>query len=179
MLNVPLAGPVNVEGLPTDRAAARVSETLATANLVRDGVVTVGLLLPAAQTGVPAGPIAVGDALQVTVFDLVGAGRRLVSLATVGADGQIELPLAGLVKVAGLTEAQADDAVQGPLPRPPHPARGQPSASCASPRRRPPTVASRPPAVPIDPTPSRPAHPAPASGRTFQPTELTRGARVT
>ena len=111
-LSVPLAGMVNVDGLTTDRAAAKVSQSLSDANLVRDGVVTIGLVQPAAETGLAAGPIRAGDALMVTVFDLVGPGRRLVSLAMVGTDGQIELPLAGPVKLEGLTEGQADAAVQ-------------------------------------------------------------------
>jgi protein involved in polysaccharide export with SLBB domain len=111
-ISVPLLGVVDVKDQTTDRAAARVSKAMADANLVRDGIVTIGLLQTAAESGVTPGPIKVGDPIQVTVFDLVGTGRRLVSLAIVGEDGQVELPIAGAIKLDGLTEAQADKAVQ-------------------------------------------------------------------
>lgn len=112
-LSVPIVGVVDVKDLTTDRAAMKVSRAMADMNLVRDGIVTLGLLQTAAQSGVSVDAIKPGDPVQVTVFDLVGQGRRLVSLAIVGDDGAIELPLAGPVKLEGLTEAQADKAVQG------------------------------------------------------------------
>lgn len=111
-ISVPLVGVVDVKDQTTDRAAARVSKAMADASLVRDGIVTIGLLQTAAEAGVEPGPFKVGDPVQITVFDLVGTGRRLVSLAIVGDDGQVELPLAGPIKFEGLTEAQADKAVQ-------------------------------------------------------------------
>jgi len=111
-LSVPLVGVVDVKNQTTDRAAARVSKAMSDMQLVRDGVVTIGLLQTAAETGVNTGPLKAGDPVQVTVFDLVGSGRRLVSFAMVGEDGQIELPLAGAIKFEGLTEAEADRAVQ-------------------------------------------------------------------
>lgn len=111
-LSVPLVGLVDVKDMTTDRAASRVSKAMADQQIARDAIVTVGLLQTAAETGVATGPFKPGDPVQVTVFDLVGTGRRLVSLAMVGDDGEIDLPLAGMVKLEGLTEPEADKAVQ-------------------------------------------------------------------
>ena len=111
-LSVPLVGVVDVKDQTTDRAAGRISKAMADLQIVRDGIVTIGLLQTASETGVASGAMKIGDPVQVTIFDLVGTGRRLVTFAMIGDDGMIELPLGGAVKLDGLTESEADQAVQ-------------------------------------------------------------------
>lgn len=111
-LPVPLVGPVPVKGLTSDRAAAAVSAAQAKANLQNDAIVVIGIVRSAAETRVKPAVIANGENLRITLFDITGPNDRLEVLAQTADDGTIVLPLVGALKLAGLTEMQADDAVR-------------------------------------------------------------------
>jgi protein involved in polysaccharide export with SLBB domain len=65
----------------------------------------------AVSADVTLGPIAAGDVLRLTVGELTEAWGESVKHVTVGAGGEVAVPLIGRVKVAGLTEAQATAAI--------------------------------------------------------------------
>ena len=55
--------------------------------------------------------ITAGDVVQITVNDLVGIGIETTKESRVNGIGNISLPLIDEVKVAGLTPAQAEQAI--------------------------------------------------------------------
>jgi protein involved in polysaccharide export with SLBB domain len=111
-LGLPWVGSIPVRGLTTDRAAGEIVGGLRRANVENNAIVTVGVLRSAGESKIRPGPIAQGDPLRITIFDLTGAGARTEVLAVVGGDGMVELPAAGEVKLEGLSESDADAAVK-------------------------------------------------------------------
>jgi protein involved in polysaccharide export with SLBB domain len=108
---MPRVGLIEVGGQTTDAAAARVSNAFEKAQLIRNGVCTIAIIETAAKTSVPAGPVGVGDTLRVSIADMVAPGAVTVIHAQVGRDGTVTIPLAGAVKVNGMSEADAAGAV--------------------------------------------------------------------
>jgi protein involved in polysaccharide export with SLBB domain len=112
--NVPMAlvGPVTLGGRTVAEAAAETARVYRKAHLVDDPEVSFTVIQPAAQSPPTLGPFAAGDTALVCVLGLVSPNSITNVHAQLAADGTIELPLAGSIKLAGLSESQAIDAVQ-------------------------------------------------------------------
>lgn len=110
--SLPHVGQVQVGGRTTDRAASAVSGAYRDAKLIENAVVTVGVLESGSAATVKPGPLNRGDRLRITIYGLVAQLQQPTTvLAMIGDDGSIELPVAGELKLAGLTEAEADKAI--------------------------------------------------------------------
>ena len=57
------------------------------------------------------GAVAAGEVLRVSLNDLVGPGVQTVRTVRVDDKGEVAMPLAGAVKVGGLSEAAAAGAI--------------------------------------------------------------------
>lgn len=110
---LPLLDEVKVAGLTNDAAGPLISKAYEAARIVskNSAPVTVAIIATAAQMPVKPGPLAAGDTVRITVFELTGPGRRTSMDCCVAADGTITLPHVGQVKVAGQGDADAGRAI--------------------------------------------------------------------
>ena len=107
----PLVGAVAVDGLSEAKAADAMAKALHDQNLVASAIVAVQRLESADQANVKLGPIAPGEVLRISITELAGPGVESVKTVTVADNGQIAMPLAGAIKLEGLTEADAARAI--------------------------------------------------------------------
>jgi protein involved in polysaccharide export with SLBB domain len=110
-VSLPAVGLLKIGGLTEGQAEEAVAKEYNAKQVIRHPVVAVRVAEPAARAKVKAGPLAKGDLLSVMVADLTAPGVMTPARLRVGQDGQVALPLAGLLKVEGLTEAEAAEAV--------------------------------------------------------------------
>ena len=111
-VKLPMIDEVAVAGQTNDAAGLPVAKAYKAAQIVSGPMtVTVAIIATAAQMPVKPGPLARGDTLRLTVFDLTGPGKRTDADCAIAADGTITAPLAGQVKVAGLSDGDASRAI--------------------------------------------------------------------
>ncbi|MGC4031714.1 MAG: polysaccharide biosynthesis/export family protein [Tepidisphaeraceae bacterium] len=110
-VTLPMLKPVAVAGLTNDAAGPPVAKAYEAAGMISGPVVTATIVATAAQMPVKPGPLAAGDTVRVSIFDLTGPGRRTEVDACVAADGSVTLPALGKLPLAGQTEATAARAI--------------------------------------------------------------------
>ena len=110
-LPIPLVGAPKVDGLSQIGAEQAIAKEYQNRGVLRDAIVGVRVIEPADASKLKPGHIAKGDLLALTVYDLMGPGKRSEFQARVGADGSVGFPLLGPVPVDGLSEAKAIDAI--------------------------------------------------------------------
>jgi protein involved in polysaccharide export with SLBB domain len=110
-LAVPLLGALDLEGLKEADAERAIAKEYETRGMIKDAVIGVRVVEPAARSGLKAGPIGKGDLLSVVAYDILGPGVRAEFEVRVGMDGAIGFPLVGAVPVEGLSEAKAVEAI--------------------------------------------------------------------
>jgi protein involved in polysaccharide export with SLBB domain len=110
-VGLPLIGTVTVDGLSEAKAVDAIVKALRDNNVAASAMVSVLRLESADRANVKIGPVAPGEVLRVSLMDLAGPGVETVKTAKVAANGQIAMPLAGAIKVDGLTEADAARAI--------------------------------------------------------------------
>ena len=107
--------PFRVAGMTPADAEVAIGKVYCDENIIQQPNVYVRRLQVAASSVVPTtGPSAtIGnfDLLRLAVWELEGPGTQTVRVTRVGGDGSIGLPMLGKLKVAGLTEAEAERAV--------------------------------------------------------------------
>jgi protein involved in polysaccharide export with SLBB domain len=107
---LPQLPPLKLAGLSTDVAAGRVSDAYRAAKVARSSVVSVAIRELGKRSPIKPGPIAVGDTVRLAVADLP-PNKLMVVQETVKDDGTIQVPQAGRITVASLSEADAVKAV--------------------------------------------------------------------
>jgi len=107
----PLVGTVAVDGLSEAKAADAMAKALHDQNLVASAIVAVRRLESADQANVKLGPVAPGEVLRISITELAGPGVESIKTVKVADNGQVAMPLAGAIKVEGLTEADAARAI--------------------------------------------------------------------
>jgi protein involved in polysaccharide export with SLBB domain len=110
-VGLPLIGTVTVDDLSEAKAVDAIVKALRDNNVAASAMVSVLRLESADRASVKLGPVAPGEVLRVTLMDLAGPGVETVKTVKVAANGQIAMPLAGAIKVDGLTEADAARAI--------------------------------------------------------------------
>jgi len=110
-LAIPLLGALDLEGSKEADAERAIAREYEKRGVIKDAVVGVRVVEPAARSRVKPGPIAKGDLLSVVAYDVLGPGVRAEFEVRVGPDGAIGFPLVGAVPVAGLSEAKVVDAI--------------------------------------------------------------------
>jgi protein involved in polysaccharide export with SLBB domain len=111
-ISLPLVGRIGVKDLSLPEAQRAVQKAYRDANLLQNAQVEVVRLESGKHPSLKSGPIAVGEAVEFEIADLEGPGKVSKQRLTVGEDGRVALPqLAKPVDVAGLTEAEAEQAI--------------------------------------------------------------------
>lgn len=110
-VSLPYVKKVKLSEMTTDRAAQVVSEAMKKGRVMPDAIVAIGIARTAAESQTKPGPIAIGDKLQITVFDLVAQGQRCTLYAQVAEDGTVVLPFAGAIKISDVSEADANEVI--------------------------------------------------------------------
>lgn len=112
-VKLPMVDEVAVAGQTNDAAGPLIAKAYEDAQIMSRGgtSVTVAIVAVAAQMPIKPGPLAAGDTVRVTIFELTGPGQRTEVDAAVAPDGTITMPIAGKVKIAGATDADAARAI--------------------------------------------------------------------
>jgi protein involved in polysaccharide export with SLBB domain len=106
------AGPVHVAGLGRSAAESAIADQLQSRQILAHPVVHVWRKQSATSPLAPHGPIAPGDLIHLAVRDLTAANVTTTADRRVSEAGELELPLISTpLKVAGMTDSQAADAV--------------------------------------------------------------------
>jgi protein involved in polysaccharide export with SLBB domain len=106
------AGPIHVAGLGRTAAESAIAEQLQSRQILAHPVVHVWRRQPASSPLAPHGPIAPGDLMHLAVRDLTGPNVTTTIDHRVSEAGELEVPLITTpVKIAGMTDSQAADAV--------------------------------------------------------------------
>jgi protein involved in polysaccharide export with SLBB domain len=110
-VSLPMVGAVDLNGQTTDAAGTVLSKAYQSKQVIANGIVTVAIRERGVDSAVKPGPAGPGDTFQISIGELTGPGSVTTLHAQIAPDGTIELPLAGKLKVAGLTDAEIDVAV--------------------------------------------------------------------
>ena len=110
-IGVPLLGAVSVGGLTVGKAEETIARLFRDRSFIPNAGITVERAQAGADNVVRTGPLATGDFLRVRVLELLGPGRESVKNVQVDERGEVHPPHLKGVKVAGLTEAAAADAI--------------------------------------------------------------------
>ena len=106
-----MVGPVAVGGLTRSAAEAAVVEAFRVKQIAAKPAVRIFRRQTGGSPGAPSGPIRAGDLLHVVVRDVVGPNTTSVVDRRVGESGELNLPLAGPLKVVGLTDPQVAELI--------------------------------------------------------------------
>jgi protein involved in polysaccharide export with SLBB domain len=110
-ITVPVAGDLKVSGLTLAAAENAINRALRETRVIAHPAVSIDRHERAAAASVAPGPVAAGDVLRVSIWEIAGPGVETVRTLHVSAAGEVGLPLLGQTKLAGLTEAAAEAAV--------------------------------------------------------------------
>ena len=110
-IRLPWIARVKLAGQTTDLAAATIAKAYHDGKVEGEAIVTVAILEIGATAPVKPGPFAAGDTVRVVIQGIEAPTAATTIHAQVAADGTIQLPLAGELKIAGLTENDAADAI--------------------------------------------------------------------
>ena len=111
LVRLPLVGRQRLKGLTRADAAGRLKTAYHDVEMIRNAIVRIALLEPAARATMRSGPIQTGDTVEIHLWEL-WAPNTEDTLSLVVTEGQVGLPLVGKVKLAGMSEADAADHVQ-------------------------------------------------------------------
>jgi len=111
LLGLPLVGGLKLEGLSETRAPQVIAKSFRDHHLIQNLIVSVRRVQSADQADVKLGPIARGDIVRVGISELAGPGVATTLILKVDENGQIAMPLGGDVKIDGLTETRAAQAI--------------------------------------------------------------------
>jgi protein involved in polysaccharide export with SLBB domain len=109
-VRLPYVGLLKLGGLGEGAAEDVVRKAYAK-DIIRNPVVSVRVIEPAAEANVKPGPVANGDLLDVTIWELAGPATPTRLDVRVDDDGRAAFPYVGPTKLAGLSEAAAAEAV--------------------------------------------------------------------
>jgi protein involved in polysaccharide export with SLBB domain len=98
-------------GLKTAAAEKQISRAYKDENVVPNAIVNVTRVEAGSRVKHKGGPIAEGDLVAIMIDELTGAGVSTTFKVNVGEDGEVAMPLVGVLNVAGKTEAQAEQVV--------------------------------------------------------------------
>jgi protein involved in polysaccharide export with SLBB domain len=98
--------------MTTAQAEEAIARAYRDAKVIEHAQVDVRRIEAGSRVATPtAGRLAGGDLVAVTVDDLTGPGATAEFRSHVGANGDVVIPVVGALKLEGLTEAQAEQAV--------------------------------------------------------------------
>jgi protein involved in polysaccharide export with SLBB domain len=106
-----LIAPVPVAYVDRAEAARRLADAYRQANIISHAAVDVRRLEVAGTGSSTPGPIGNFDLLRCSVDGLAAIGQSRVSIDRVDGHGMVSVPLLSPVKVAGLSETEADRAI--------------------------------------------------------------------
>jgi protein involved in polysaccharide export with SLBB domain len=111
LVGLPYAGGLKLEGLSEAKAAQAIAKSYRDKSLIRTALVTVRRVQAAEHAEFKLGPITKGDILRLGIQDLTGQGVETIKVVKVDDQGAISLPLAGSVKIEGLSETGVSQAI--------------------------------------------------------------------
>jgi protein involved in polysaccharide export with SLBB domain len=106
-----LVGAVKIGGSTFAQAEKLIAQKYRDAAISPKPLVSLNRLEAGATASVRSGPLFPGDVLRIQVFDLTGKATDTVRFVRVSDGGAIGVPFLGQVKLAGMTEAQAENAI--------------------------------------------------------------------
>jgi RNA polymerase sigma factor (sigma-70 family) len=110
-ISLPLVGQIRVGGDVPSGAEAAISTAYHDANLITHAQVSVEFYERGSKISILSGPFQIGDHALLDVESLEGMGVKPTKLCVVDANGAINVPVVGNVKVVGLTEFETEKAI--------------------------------------------------------------------
>jgi protein involved in polysaccharide export with SLBB domain len=111
IVSLPYVGTMRLSGLSLREAESAIDESYNRFGLQGRGKVSLDREESGRQPSIKPGAIAAGDVVRVQVLDLLGQGVWTTLLLHVSPAGEIGLVHLGQLRVAGLTELQAEKAI--------------------------------------------------------------------
>jgi protein involved in polysaccharide export with SLBB domain len=110
-ITLPIGGAIKVAGLTLAVADATVARHLTDIQVLPNSLVNIERLEEGQFASIRSGPIAPGNVVLLSVWDIVQPGVETRRVYHLSGNGEINAPGLGAVKVAGLTEAQSQAAI--------------------------------------------------------------------
>jgi protein involved in polysaccharide export with SLBB domain len=106
-----LTKPVMVAGLTDWLADQAIARRYNAERVIENANINVTRLRIAGTGGPPPGPIGEYDLVRIAIWDVEGPSTLSVRVERIGGDGMVTLPYAGQMKIADLTDQQAESAI--------------------------------------------------------------------
>jgi len=111
MIGMPMVKPIKVGQLTIGKAIEAIVKQYNKENLIQTAQVTVERWEAGARSNIGHGALKTGDFVRAIVVELRGPGTESVINTQIDEQGNIQLPVVGAVKLAGLSEATAGKAI--------------------------------------------------------------------
>jgi protein involved in polysaccharide export with SLBB domain len=110
-VGLPIVGPVHLAGLTLVDGEVAIEKAYRKANLIQNAQNKIERWESAADSTAARGPLRPGEFVRVIVSDLRGPGLETIVNSQVDENGDIDMPLIHRVRVGGLSESAAGQAV--------------------------------------------------------------------
>lgn len=111
-ITMPLVGQIEVKGKSFHEIEKAVNKAYSDGQFLRDAEAKVTREEDAKDASVKSGPIAKGDHLEFRIWDLKGPEVETAEVLQVDEKGEVALPMVGVLKAAGKSEAEAEKDAQ-------------------------------------------------------------------